>query len=324
MSRVARCVWVFVVGSALALAATAHAQTYPTRPIRLIVSFAPGAGADVIARLVAPRITDSLGQQVIVDNRTGAGGIVGSDIVAKAAPDGHTVILAINSHAINASLYSKLPYDTRKDFAPVTLVASGPLVLAVNPNLPANTVKDLIGYVKSKPGQLSYASAGVGTPTHLAGELLKTMAGIDMAHVPYKGGPPTMAAVVAGEVLLFFSGTAVALPTIKAGRIKALGVTSKARSPLLPGTPTMAESGLQGYDVEIWYGLLAPGATPRSIVGRLHAEFTRALQVPEVRERLTALGLEPIGSTPAQFGAYLNAEILKWEKVVKASGARAD
>ena len=323
MSRIIHYASAFLLGIALAIPATTYAQTYPTRPIRLIVSFAPGAGADVIARLVAPRLAESLGQQVIVDNRTGAGGIVGSDIVAKASPDGYTMILAINSHAINPSLYSKLPYDTRKDFAPVTLVASGPLVLAVNPGLPVGTVKDLIAYVKSKPGQ-SYASAGVGTPTHLAGELLKTMAGIDMAHVPYKGGPPTMAAVVAGEVLLFFSGTAVALPTIKSGRIKALAVTGKTRSPLLPGTPTMVESGLAGYDVEIWYGLLAPGRTPRSIVARLHSEFTKALQVPDVRDRLTGLGLEPIGSTPGQFEAYVNAEIVKWEKVVKASGARAD
>jgi tripartite-type tricarboxylate transporter receptor subunit TctC len=299
-------------------------QNFPTKPIRFVVLFLPATGSDIVARALAPKLAASLGQQIVVDNRAGAGGIVGSEIVARAAPDGYTIMLAASSHAINASLFSKLPYDTRKDFAAVTQLTSGPLVLVVNPSLPASSVKDLIAYVKTRPGQLSYASAGTGTPTHLAGELLKTTSGIDMAHVPYKGGPPAMTDVVAGQVLLYFSVTAPALPFVKSGRLKALAITGKNRSPLFPDTPTMIESGMAGYDVDQWYGVLAPAATPGNIVAKLHSEFTKALQFPDVRERFISLGLEPVGSTPEQFDGYIKAEIVKFEKVIKASGARAD
>ena len=307
---------------ALAGAAFAQTQSYPSRPIRLIVPFGAGSGTDVVARILAPKLSDSLGQQVVVDNRTGAGGIVGTDLVAKAQPDGHTLLFALSSHAINASLYSKLPYDTRKDFATVTQLISGPLVMVINPALPVASVKDMVAYVKSKPGQ-SYSSAGIGSPPHLAGELFKSTAGLDMTHVPYSGAVPAITATVGGQGLLYFAGTASALPFVKAGRLKAIAVTGTRRSSLFPDLPTMTEAGV-AYDVDQWYGILAPAGTPRSIIARLHGEFTRALQLPDVKERLLGLGVEPVGSTPEQFDAYLKSEIAKYEKVVKASGARVD
>lgn len=325
MTGITRCASTLLASIALAGLATAQGQTYPTRPIRLVVPFLPGSGTDIVARTLAPKLAGNLGQQVVVDNRAGAGGIVGSDIVAKATPDGYTIGFALSSHAINASLYSKLPYDTRKDFAPVTQLISASLVLVINPALPVNTVNELIAYVKSKPGQLSYASGGIGSPPHLAGELLKTMAGIvDIVHIPYGGGQPAINATMAGQIVLYFAGTAAALPFIKSGRLKALAVTGKTRSPGFPDTPTMIESGLAGYVVDQWYGILAPAGTARSIIVRLNSEFTKALQVPEIRDRLMGLGVEPVGSTPEQFGAYIKSEILKYEKIVKTSGARVD
>ena len=323
MTRVTRYAGALAASIALATAAFAQqAQTYPGRPIRLIVPFGAGSGTDVVARTLAPRLSESMGQQVVVDNRTGAGGIVGTDLVAKAQPDGHTLLFALSSHAINASLYSKLPFDTRKDFATVTQLISGPLVMVINPTLPVNTVKDLIGYVKSKPGQ-SYSSAGIGSPPHLAGELLKSAAGLDVMHVPYSGAVPAITATVGGQGLFYFAGTASALPFVRAGRLKAIAVTGKKRSSLFPDVPTMFESGVP-YEVDQWYGILAPAGTPRSIVARLHSEFTKALQLPDIKERLAGLGVEPVGSTPDEFDAYLKAEIVKYEKVVKASGARVD
>lgn len=324
MTGTIRCTSTLLAWIALAGLANAQGQTYPTKPIRLIVPFLPGSGTDIVARILAPMVTESLGQQMVVDNRPGAGGIIGTDIVAKATPDGHTIMLALSSHAINASLYSKLPYDTRKDFAPVTQLVSASLVLVVNPALSANTVKELIAYVKSKPGQLSYASGGIGSPPHLAGELLNTMSGIELAHVPYNGGQPAMTATIGGQVLLYFAGTAAALPFIKSKRLKALAVTGKTRSPGFPDTPTMIESGLAGYVVDQWYGILAPAGTARSIIGRLNSEFTKALQAPEVKDRLLGLGVEPVVSTPEQFDAYIKSDILKYEKIVKTSGARVD
>ena len=323
MTRVTRYAGALAASIALATAAFAQqAQTYPSRPIRLIVPFGAGSGTDVVARTLAPRLSESMGQQVVVDNRTGAGGIVGTDLVAKAQPDGHTLLFALSSHAINASLYGKLPFDTRKDFATVTQLISGPLVMVINPTLPVNTVKDLIGYVKSKPGQ-SYSSAGIGSPPHLAGELLKSAAGLDVMHVPYSGAVPAITATVGGQGLFYFAGTASALPFVRAGRLKAIAVTGKKRSSLFPDVPTMFESGVP-YEVDQWYGILAPAGTPRSIVARLHSEFTKALQLPDIKERLAGLGVEPVGSTPDEFDAYLKAEIVKYEKVVKASGARVD
>jgi tripartite-type tricarboxylate transporter receptor subunit TctC len=303
-------------------ASLVQAQTYPTRPIRLIVPFGAGSGTDVVARVLAPKLSDSMGQQVVVDNRTGAGGIVGTDIVAKAQPDGHTLLFALSSHAINASLYSKLPYDTRRDFATVTQLISGPLVLVINPTLPASTVKELVAYVKAKRNQ-SYSSAGIGSPPHLAGELFKSTAGLDLTHVPYSGAVPAITATVGGQGLFYFAGTASALPFVKGGRLKAISVTGKSRSSLFPDVPTMIEAGVP-FEVDQWYGILAPAQTPKSVIGRLHAEFTKALQSPDIKDRLLALGVEPVGSTPERFDAYLKAEIVKYEKVVKASGARVD
>lgn len=319
-----RCVRVLMAALALAGIAIAQAQTYPARPIRLIVPFGAGSGTDVVARLLAPKLSENLGQQVVVENRPGAGGIVGSDMIAKAQPDGYTLLFALSSHAINASLYSKLPYDSRKDFAAVTQLISGPLLMVTNPALPVTTVKDLIAYVKSKPGQLNFSSAGIGSPPHLAGELLKSMAAIDMTHVPFNGAVPAITATVGGQTVLYFAGTASALPFVKSGRLKAVAVTGMTRSTLFPDIPTMIESGVTGYDVDQWYGILATAGTPRNIILRLNSAFTTALQLPEIRERLNGLGVIPVGSSAEQFDAYLETEIVKYEKVVKASGARVE
>ena len=322
MTRITHYVGTMLALLALSCATSVQAQSYPTRPIRLIVPFGAGSGTDVVARILASRISESLGQLMFVENRAGAGGIVGSDLVAKAQPDGHTLLFALSSHAINASLYSKLPFDTRKDFATVTQLISGPLVMVINPTLPVSSVKDMITYVKSKPGQ-SYSSAGIGSPPHLAGELFKSTADLDMTHVPYNGAVPAITATVGGQGLLYFAGTASALPFVKSGRLKAIAVTGTKRSSLFPDLPTMIESGVV-YDVDQWYGILAPAGTPRSIIARLHTEFTNAMQLPDIKERLLSLGVEPVGSSPDQFDAYLKSEIVKYEKVVKASGARVD
>ena len=324
MTAIIRCASALLALMVLASAPTSEAQTYPARPIRLIVPFGAGSGTDVVARILAPKISDSLGQQVVVDNRPGAGGIVGSDMVAKALPDGYTVLFALSSHAINASLYSKLPYDSRKDFAAVTQLISGPLLMVINPTLPVASVKDLIAYVKSKPGQLSFSSAGIGSPPHLAGELLKSMSALDLTHIPFNGAVPAITATVSGQTVLYFAGTASALPFVNAGRLKAMAVTGTTRSPLFPDTPTMIEAGLAGYEVDQWYGILATAGTPRDIIARLNAAFSKALQAPDIRERLAGLGVVPVGSSPEQFDAYLQTEIVKYEKLVKASGARVE
>ena len=323
MTRLGRCARALLAFAAIAGPGIAQGQSYPDRPIRLVVPFSPGSGTDIVARTLAPRISASLGQQVVVDNRPGAGGIVGTDIVAKASPEGYTILFALSSHAINASLYKKLPYDSRKDFAPVTQLISTALVLVVSPTLQVNSVKDLIAYVKSKPGQLSYASGGIGSPPHLAGELMKSMVGLDIVHVPYGGGGPAITATMGNQVVLFFAGTASAQPFVPA-RLKALAVTSRNRSSAYPDTPTMIEAGVPGYVVDQWYAILAPVGTPRNAIVRLNGEFAKALNLPDVRERLKSLGVEPVGSTSEQFGAYLNAEIAKYEKIVKDSGARVD
>jgi tripartite-type tricarboxylate transporter receptor subunit TctC len=301
-----------------------QAPSYPARPIRLIVPFAPGSGTDIVARTLAPKLSESMGQQVVVDNRSGAGGIIGTDIVAKAAPEGYTILFALSSHAINASLFKKLPYDTRKDFAPVTQLISGPLLLVANPALPVSSAKELIAYVKSKPGQLSYASGGIGSPPHLAGELFRSMTGLDLVHVPFSGGLPALTATVGGQTALYFAGTASAMPFVKPGRLKGLAVTGKTRSSMFPDTPTLHEVGVSGYEIDQWYAILATAGTPRPVIARLHAEFAKALKAPDTRERLLGMGVEPVGSTPEAFAAYLAADIEKYAKVVKASGARVD
>ena len=302
----------------------AQAQTYPVKPIRIIVPFAPGGGADIIARILAQKMTDSWGQQVVVDNRAGASGNIGNELVAKAAPDGYTLLMASSALAINPSVYKSVPYDAVRDFAPITRPALLPNILVVHPSLPVKTVKDLVVLAKSKPGQISYASAGAGTGTHLAGEMFKIMAGVDMVHVPYKGGGAVISDLLGGQVALTFATLPSVMPYVKAGRLRAVAMTTTQRWPGLPEVPTIAESGLPGFEISTWIGLLAPAGTPKDVVGNLHGEMVRILKLPDVRERFESLGMEPVGDTPDQFAQYIRSELAKYAKVVKQSGARVD
>lgn len=309
---------------ALPQTANSAASAYPAKPIRLIVPFAPGGGTDIVARLIGQRLSEVFKQQVVVDNRAGGSGIVGTDIVAKAAPDGYTLIMISSTHTIVPSLFAKVPYDAVKDFAPVTQATSQPYIMGVHPSVPARSVNEFIALAKSTLGQLNYASGGSGTAPHLAGELLKTLTGIDMVHVPYKGGGPALLALISGEVAMLFSSLPSTLPQVKADKVRALAVSSAKRSPAVPALPTVAESGVPGFEVINWYGVLAPAKTPRAMVAKLHAEIVRLLQTPEIKERLATDGTDAVGSTPEAFGAYIQAEITKWGKVVKASGMRVD
>jgi tripartite-type tricarboxylate transporter receptor subunit TctC len=309
----------------LALAGSAKAQDYPSKPIRLVVPFAAGGATDVLARLVGERLTASLGQQVVVDNRPGAGGNIGSDLVARAEPDGYTILMgAVGTHAINPSLYPKMPYDPVKDFAPVTLVASVPNVLVVNPEVPANSVQELIDLAKAKPGELNFASSGNGTSIHLSGELFKAMTGTDIVHVPYKGSGPAVTDLLGGQVQMMFDNMPSSLPHVKAGKLRALGVTSAKRSPALPEVPTIAEAGVPGYDATSWFGILAPAGTPEPVVMRLQGAIVQALGEPEMRQRMADLGAEPVGDTPAEFGQFIAAELAKWAKVVNDAGVKLE
>jgi len=315
----------------LAIAAAAPAappdaaEVYPNKPVRLVVPFGAGGTGDILARVIGQHLSTGLGQQVVIDNRPGAGGNIGADVVAKAAPDGYTLLLAANStHGANVSLYKKMPFDPVKDFAPVTLLASVSNLLLVHPSVPANSIKELIALAKSKPGQLNFASSGNGTSTHLAGELFKSMAGVDIVHIPYKSGAPAVTDLLSGHVTMLFNSTLAVLPHVKAGKLKALGISSVHRSPVLPEMPTIAESGLPGFEVTAWFGILAPAGTPKEIIHRLHAEIVKVLRLPEVKARLSDQGAEPVGNTPERFAAYIQAEIAKWAEVVKVSGARLD
>jgi len=316
----------FALGALLALVATAaSAQTYPTKPIRLVVPFPPGGATDILARDVAQKLTEAWGQQVIVDNRPGAGGNIGSELVAKSAPDGYTLEMGtVGTHAINASLYAKMPYDHVKDFVPVILVAGVPNVLVVNPAVPANSVAELIAYAKANPGKLNFASSGNGTSIHLSGELFKFMAGVQMTHVPYKGSAPALQDLIGGQVQLMFDNLPPSLPQIKAGKLRALAVTSLARAPALPDVPTMAEAGLPGYEASSWFGVLAPAGTPPAIVTKLNAEIAKWLATPEAKEKLSKQGANAAGGTPEDFAKHIAAETAKWAKVVKDSGAKID
>jgi len=316
----------FAVGALLALVATAaSAQAYPTKPIRLVVPFPPGGATDILARDVAQKLTEAWGQQVIVDNRPGAGGNIGSELVAKSAPDGYTLEMGtVGTHAINASLYAKMPYDHVKDFVPVILVAGVPNVLVVNPAVPANSVAELIAYAKANPGKLNFASSGNGTSIHLSGELFKFMAGVQMTHVPYKGSAPALQDLIGGQVQLMFDNLPPSLPQIKAGKLRALAVTSLARAPALPDVPTMAEAGLPGYEASSWFGVLAPAGTPLAIVTKLNAEIAKWLATPEAKEKLSKQGANAAGGTPEDFAKHIAAETAKWAKVVKDSGAKID
>jgi tripartite-type tricarboxylate transporter receptor subunit TctC len=313
----------FLLGCALS-APIACAQGYPGKPVRMIVPFPAGGGIDTVSRLIGPKLAEGLGQPFLVDNRVGASGTLGTDLAAKAAPDGYTLLATFASHAMNATLYQNLPFDTLNDFAPITLIATVPNILVVNPSLPVKTVKELIALAKLHPGELRYASIGSGTPAHLSAELFNLMAGITMTHVPYKGAPPSMIALISGEVQLTFTTVLVALPHVNAGKLRAVAVCSLKRSTAMPAVPTVDESGLKGYESTAWYGLLAPAKTPPAIVERLNRETARVLQLPDIRESLLKQGAEPVGSTPEEFGKLIRADLEKWTKVVKATGARVE
>lgn len=300
------------------------AQTYPTKAIRMVVPFGTGSTTDTLARILGQKLTESWGRQVVIDNRAGAGGNIGTEIVAKAAADGYTLLMAAGSHAINPSLYGKLPYDAVRDFAPVTQVGQAPQLLGANAALAANSVRELITLAAAKPGQIRYGSGGSGSPSHLAIELFKSMAGINLVHVPYKGGDPVLNALLSGEVQLYSGNIRSMMPHVKTGRLKALAVTSASRSAAVPEIPTVAESGLPGYSVTAWWGVLAPTKTPKAIVARLHRELAGQLQVAELRDRLAAVGIDTVGSRPEEFAAFIRQEIAIWAKVVKQSGARVD
>jgi tripartite-type tricarboxylate transporter receptor subunit TctC len=308
-----------------ALPMAASAQGYPSKPIRFVVPYPPGGPLDTIARLLGQKVSESVKQPVIVDNKPGAGGNIGADFVAKAPADGYTILMgAVATHAINPTLYAKIPYDPVRDFSPVTQVASTPNVLVVNPSVPASNVGEFIAHAKANPGKLNFGSGSTGSAGHLAGELFKSMAGVEMTHIPYKGAAPAMQDLIGGQIHLMFDNMASSLTQVRAGRVKALAVTTAKRSSLAPELPTVAESGLAGFDISTWFGIFAPAGTPREAIARLHAEFTRALAAPDVREKMINLGAEPVGNTPAEFATYIRAEAEKYARVIKASGARAD
>lgn len=304
--------------------AEAQVPAYPNQPIRLVVPSGAGGITDILARLIGQKLTEAWGQQVLVDNRVGAGGTIGTDLVAKAAPDGYTLLMVYPSHPVNPSLYSKLPYDTVKDFAPVTMVTAVNLVLVVNPVVHARTLKELIDLAKAKPGALNYGAVGEGSLGHLAGAVFRSMAGINIVHVPYRGAPQVTTALLANEVQMYFDVTITAIPQIKAGKLRGLAVTSSKRAAALPDVPTMAEAGLPGYEVVGWNGILAPAGTPAEIIRKLHAEVVRILNLPEMRARLAADAVEPIGNSPEEFAAVIKADVAKWAKVVKEAGMKAE
>ena len=306
-------------------AAAQPQQAYPNRPLRLLVPMAAGAGTDIGARIISTKLAEAMVQQVVVDNRAGASGIVGAELAARAAPDGHTLMVVTISHSVSPSLHKKLPYDIIKDFAPVTLLIEYPFLLNVHPGLPVKSVNDLIALAKAKPGQLNYASNGVGGGAYLGAELLKSMAGIQLTHVPYKSTAAAITGTVAGETGVAFYSASAALAHVKAGRFRALAVTGKRRSPSMPDLPTVVEAAnLPGYEVTAWTGLVAPAATPKPIIARLHGELVRILQLPDVKEKLAVIDFEPVGNTPDEFGAFLKQQIAKWGKVLKDAGAKAE
>jgi tripartite-type tricarboxylate transporter receptor subunit TctC len=302
----------------------AAADAYPVKPIRMIVPWPPGGGTDVFARAISQKLSESWGQSVLVDNRPGATGNIGAELTAKSPPDGYTTMLATITLATNPALYPALPFDALKDFAPITLVAGVPHMLVVNPSLPANSVKEFIALAKVRPGQINYASAGNGSPFHLAAELFKLLAGVNLVHVPYKGGGPAITEVIGGQVPVTFANLLPVLPHVNSGRLRALGVTSAKRSPAAPKVPTIAEAGVPGYEFSSWFGVFAPAGTPTEIVTRLNGEIVKILNTPEMKDRLSREGAEVSASTAEQFGAYLKAETTKWGKVIKQAGIRAD
>jgi tripartite-type tricarboxylate transporter receptor subunit TctC len=314
-----------LIALALAAAGTAaYAQSYPVRTVRVVVPYAPGGNTDFTARVVAQKLTDVFGQQIVVENRPGGATNIGSDLVAKAVPDGYTILMGGASNAINMSLIAKMPYDTLRDFAPVSHCVTGANVLSVHPSLPAKNLKELIALAKARPGQLRFGSSGIGSSNQMAGELLKMMAGINIEHVPYKGNAPALTDTIGGHIEMMFSGVPSLLPHIQSGRLRGIAIGSLKRFPALPNTPTFDESGLKGYEATTWFGLMAPVKTPRDIVVRLSVETDKILKSQEVRERFLVEGLEPIGGTPESFAQFIRAEIDKYAKVVKAGNLKGE
>ena len=323
MREISSCRWV-AGASLLFLAALPHAsaQSYPVKPVRIVVPFAPGGGVDVTARILAQKLTERMGQSVIVDNRTGASGIIGTEYVAKSAPDGYTLLVGSQTtQAVVPAMYGKLNYDTMRDFAPVTQIAVSPMLIVVHPSLPVKTVKDLIALAKARPGQLTFGAASGGTP-HMAGELFKLNAGVDLLFVPYKGEGPAIADAMGGQISMVFSNLPVALPQTQGGRLRALAVTSPQRVPTAPQIPTAAESGLPGYEAATWFGLFAPAATPRDVIARLQTEAAAGLNAPDVKERMAVQGLFVVANTPEQFANFLKTEVPRWAKVVRDAGIK--
>jgi tripartite-type tricarboxylate transporter receptor subunit TctC len=324
MSRPAfRAVFMLTLAWLLMHAHDAFAQAYPTRPVRVIVPFAPGGSTDIVARLLAPRLSENLGQSVVVENRGGGGTTIGMEHVARAAPDGYTLGVATLTFALNPSL-RKLPYDTEKDFAPVSLVSVVPFVMAIHPSVPARSVKELIALAKARPGALNFSSSGIGSASQMAAELFKYMTGTDMVHIPYTGGGPATAALLSGQVSIFVISIPGGLPHFKTGKLIPLGVTSPKRDPALPNVPSIAEAGLPGYELIEYQGIVAPGPTPRPVIDRLHQEIVRSLNSPDLRERFTTSGAYVVASTPEELGDHIRKQIATWAKVIKAAGIRLD
>ena len=312
------------LAAAYSVAVPAHAQNYPIKPIRLIIPFAPGGGTDLTARAIAMKLTEAWGQTVVPDNRAGANGTIAVDIATKSPPDGYTLTMISSSHSVNSSLYKSLPYDLVRDLAPITQATSQPYALVIHPSVQAKSVKELIALAKAKPDTMTYGSSGLGGLSHLSGALFSSLAGIKLIHVPYKGGNPALNDVVGGQIQMLFSTLLQADTQLKAGRVRALAVTTKKRSPAAPELPTMQEAGVAGYEVAGWYGVLAPAKTPRPIIDKLNTEIVRILHSPDVQNRLAADGSEAVGSTPEQFGNHIKSEVAKWGKVIREAGIKAE
>jgi tripartite-type tricarboxylate transporter receptor subunit TctC len=310
---------------AAAAAGAVFAQAgYPSKPVRMVVPSSAGGGTDIVARIIAPDLSKRLGQQVVIDNRPGAGTMIGIEVAAKSPPDGYTLLMGLSTLAINSALYKKVPYDPQRDFAPITQAVSSASIIVVHPSVPVKTLKELIAFARARQGQLNYASAGTGTYPHMTMELFLSMAKLKMVHIPYKGTAPAMIDMVAGQVATMAATILTGMPQIRAGRLRPLGITSAARSPIVPDIPTVAEAGLPGFESVQWYGMLAPARTPRDIVTRLHGEVTRVLQQPEIKARLAGDGADPVGSSPEEFARYIQSELAKWAKVAREAGIQPE
>ena len=306
------------------VSAAAMAASFPERPVRFVVASSPGGALDVLARLTGPRLTEKWGQPVVVDNRAGAGGVIGTEIISSSNPDGYNILVIAQGFTANPFLYKKLPYRTPQDFAPITILATGPNVLVVHPSVNVNSVKELVALAKSQPGKLNYATSGVGAASHLSVEMFKRMSGVDMVHIPYKGAGAATAAVVGGQVQMLFTSTGAAMPHIRSGRLKALGVTTAKRSAVLPEVPTIAETGFPGFQVDGWYALIAPVGTPKAVVDKIYRDIADVLKNPDVATRIQSFGLEPNGLSPHEFSGYIRAELKKWGKVIKEAGIKPE